>query len=137
MFDNIDKNVKPRYMRSDSQTVSLHYIQVYGVKDRIDYSSLSSQKPTETNLYDILPSSEDYELLKKDFTILVSRIVHTHLPFFGDDFKNLVEKHIPHKYSAEMSKKSEVVSVIAMCSSSVTFDIEYLLPPFALHCRFH
>ena len=112
VFDNIDKHVKPRYMRSDSQAVSLHYVHVYGVKDRIDYSSLSSQKPTELNLYDILPSAEDYDSLKKDFTTLISRMLHTHLPFFGDDFKNLAEKHIPHQYSAEMCLKSEVVSIL-------------------------
>ena len=29
VLDNIDKNVKPRFMRSDSQTLSLHYVQVY------------------------------------------------------------------------------------------------------------
>ena len=41
-------------MRSDSQTLSLHYVQMYGVKDRIDYSTFSSQKHTETNIYSIL-----------------------------------------------------------------------------------
>lgn len=110
-FDNLDKNVKPRFMRYDSQTVSLHYVQVYAVKDRIDYSIFSSEKPTTMNLYDVLPTSDDYELLKQNFTVLVSRIIHSHLPFFGEDFKGLVKKHIPHKYSAEMCKKSEVVSV--------------------------
>ena len=110
VFDNIDKNVKPRYMRSDSQTQSLHYVQMYGVKDRVNYSSLSSQIQTELNLYGILPSSDDYDLLKKDFTILISRIIHAYVPFFGKDFENLVVKHIPHKYSHEMCKKSEVVS---------------------------
>ena len=54
VLDNIDKNIKPRYMHSDSQTLSLHYAQMYGVKDRIDYSTFSSQKHTETNIYSIL-----------------------------------------------------------------------------------
>ncbi len=62
-------------MRSDSQTVSLHYVHMYGVQDRIDYSSFSSQKATEMNLYSILPSAEDYDLLKKDFSILISRMM--------------------------------------------------------------
>ncbi len=51
--------------------------------------------------------------MKEDFTILITRIIHANLPYFGDDFKKLVTKHIPHKYSAIMSKKSEVVSVFA------------------------
>ncbi len=37
VFDNIDKNVNPRHMRSDNQTRSLHYVQSYAVKDRINY----------------------------------------------------------------------------------------------------
>ena len=41
VIDNIDKAVKPRYMRIDSQKKSLHYVQIYNVKDRIDFSSLS------------------------------------------------------------------------------------------------
>ena len=32
VLDNIDKTVKPRHQTSDAQTKSLHYIQVYGVK---------------------------------------------------------------------------------------------------------
>lgn len=110
VFDNIDKNIKPRYMRSDSQTLSLHYVQMYGVKDRVDYSTYSSLKQTEANLYSILPGLNDYELIKNDFVVVVSRIIQDNLAFFGDDFKNLVVQHIPHKYSKEMSTKSEVVS---------------------------
>lgn len=111
VFDNIDKNVKPRYMRCDAQTKSLHYVQVYGVKDRIDYSLFTSEHKTDMNLYSILPTSEDYESLKRDFGVLISRIMHRHLPFFGNKFRKLVQRHIPHQYSAEMCKKSEVVSL--------------------------
>ena len=35
-----------------------------------------------------------------------------HLAFFNKDFKGLVKKHIPHKYSSEHSMKSEVVSIL-------------------------
>ncbi len=114
VFDNIDKNVKPRYMRCDAQTQSLHYVQVYGVKDRIDYSSFTSEQKTEIEVFSILPNSEDYDAVKKIFTVLISRIMHKHLAFFGDDFKKLIPQHIRHEYSAEMSTKSEVVSAIFM-----------------------
>ncbi len=39
--DNIDKEVKPRDMRSDHQTKSLHYFHSYAVLDRIDLSGVS------------------------------------------------------------------------------------------------
>lgn len=110
VFDNIDKTVKPRFMRLDSQTVSLHYVQMYAVKDRVDYSTEPCQKAAEVNLYDVLPSCDDYDSLKRNFSVLISQMIVTYLPFFGRDFKDVVQRHIPHKHSAEMCKKSEVVS---------------------------
>ena len=111
VFDNIDKTLKPRFMTQDSQTTILHYVQAYAVKDRIDYSSIGDEQNNETNLYKILPDSEDYHLLKERFVIHVSRIISTYLGFFKDDFKNLVQRHIPHRYSSEMCHKSEIVSI--------------------------
>jgi hypothetical protein len=111
VIDNIDKNVKPRDMRIDSQTKSLHYVQLYGVKDRVDFSSLSNiPKAGEMCLYDILPSTEDYQKLKENLSILVARTMTDNLSFFSKDFKSLVPRHVPHQYSREMSAKSEVVS---------------------------
>lgn len=142
VFDNINKNIKPRYMRADAQTISLNYVQMYGVKDRIDYSSAVScqRSSVELNLYDILPSSRDYDSLKQDFTVLISRMIVNYLPFFREDFNNLVEKHIPHKYSHEMCKKSGVVSAYTYISS-----YNYVLHMYAqsfhstlfTECRFH
>lgn len=111
VFDNIDKNVKPRHMTADSQTVSLHYVQAYAVKDRLDYSCVAGQRCAgATNLYDVLPSSSDYSLLKDNFTVHVSRLVTDYLKFFKDDFKGLATKHIRHKYSSQHVTKSLVVS---------------------------
>ena len=116
VFDNIDKTIKPRHMTADSQTTSLHYVQAYAVKDRVDYSHIGSEREGECNLYDILPNSEDYVLLKERFAVLVSRCIVAHLDFFKNDFKGLVQSHIPHKYSAEMCMKSEVVSEVPLIS---------------------
>ena len=111
VIDNIDKDVKPRYMRIDSQKKSLHYVQIYSVKDRIDFSSLSeSAKAGEVCLYDILPSTEDYRELKENFSILLARVMTDNLSFFSENFMGLVQRHVPHQYSCEMSTNSEVVS---------------------------
>lgn len=112
VFDNIDKTIKPRHMTEDSQSVSLHYVQAYAVKDRIDFSCIGTERNGECNLYDLLPNSDDYKLLKERFVVLVSRCITSHLAFFKHDFKNLVQPHIPHRYSAEMCTKSEVVSTV-------------------------
>lgn len=54
IFDNINK----------PQTKSLHYVQSYAVKDRINYSSISDKPRTEYSVYDILPNQDDYTPLK-------------------------------------------------------------------------
>ncbi len=112
VFDNIDKNVNPRHMRSDNQTRSLHYVQSYAVKDRINYDGISDELPTEVNVFDILPTGEDYKCLKESFAILVSRVIVNFIPFFTSDYKNLPIKHIPHEHSVEMATKSEIVSLL-------------------------
>lgn len=112
VIDNIDSTVKPRYMREDAQNQSLHYVQLYAVKDRVDFSAIPDCPPSsEKNLYNILPTSDDYQMLKENMAVLVSRILVEHLRFFSEDFKNVATWHIQHRYSAQMSQKSEVVSL--------------------------
>ena len=113
VFDNIDVNVKPRHMTSDRQTRSLHYVQSYALKDRVNYDNLSNELPTtEVCVFDILPTNEDYEFLKRDFAILLSRVIVKFIPYFTSNYNELLTKHIPHEHSTEMATKSEIVSVI-------------------------
>ena len=100
----------------ESQTRSLHYVQIYSVKDKIDFSIFDQQLPTFDfkNLYDILPSPQDYIAIKKNFTMIVARLIVEHLQYFSSDFERLIPKHIEHTFSTEMSQKSEVVSVIIL-----------------------
>ena len=85
-------------MHIDAQTKSLHYIQMYSVKDRIDLGKLSNVRPTcRKSLYDLLQSAEDYEKLNKSFAAHVARVMVEHIPFFTEDFSSLVQRHIPHQ----------------------------------------
>ena len=111
--DNIDKHVKPRDMRHDVQAQSLHYFNSYAVKDRLPTSHLedkpclpdfSSFTPSK-----LLPTAIDDKSIQRNFTILISRVLSKHFPFFKK-FAAGIPKHIKHKYYKEMSKKSEVVS---------------------------
>lgn len=112
VFDNLDRTLKPRDMRIDAQNKSIHHVQIYSVRSRIDYLSLS-QVPKcnsgEINLFDILPSENDYTKLKENFNTLIARILVKNMPFFND-FTGLVPDHINHQFSDNMSMKSEVVS---------------------------
>ena len=61
VIGNIDTGVKPRYQRIDSQNQSLHYVQVFAVRDRLDFSQLSSTPPLPgRSVYELLPSTMDY-----------------------------------------------------------------------------
>ena len=84
VFDNIDKTIQPRHMRVDSKAKSLHYVHAYAIKDRIDFSCFPDKRVGEANLYDILPNSQDYKLLKENFSVHVSRIIVAYMDFFRD-----------------------------------------------------
>ena len=86
MIDNIDSTVKPRQQIIDTQTNSLHYVQVYAVKDRIKYSHLShSPPPADQSVYSLIPSSSYYHALKENFSIIVARKLVEFIPFFSDE----------------------------------------------------
>lgn len=118
--DNIDKEVRPRQMRSDHQTRSLHYFHTYAVRDRIDLSGISDQAPSvqisSIDLTKLLPNADDDECLRRNFAILIARVLRQYSQYFSR-FGQAVEGHIEHKYSREMSFKSEVV---CSCYSSIT-----------------
>lgn len=58
-----DKDVRPRDMRSDHQTQSLHYFHTYAVADRVDSSGVSDERRCHdvdsVQLNKLLPNSRD------------------------------------------------------------------------------
>ena len=110
--DNLDKNIRPREMRSDHQTRSLHFFHTYAVHDRVNLSGLSNkaQLPNLSlvDLETLLPSTADNEAMLKNFSILIGRTLGKYMPFFAR-FGHGIQRHIPHEFSTEMAKKSEVV----------------------------
>ena len=120
--DNIDKNVRPREMRSEHQTRSLHYFHAYAVRDRVDMSTFSNdaQLPVASavNLQDLLPTSSDEVTMRENFVTLVGRTLTKYMPFFSELGKGL-QRHIPHEFSHEMGQKSEVVGFTCVCQSDI------------------
>ena len=112
--DNIDKTVKPRDMRIDNQTQSLHYFHAYAVKDRIDVSHMEDQPSLPSlesvDIATILPTEQDHKAMKELFSIHIARVLKKFMPFFAK-FGSGLERHIKHDFFKEMSQKSEVVSV--------------------------
>lgn len=113
--DNIDKNVRPRFMRVDRRTQSLHYFNAFAVKDRVDSSSLSPKKlastePLQLDVAQILPSEDDWYQLVQNCTTLLSRVLAEYIPIFTE-VRDCVCMHIQHAESKAMKKKSVVVSI--------------------------
>ena len=112
--DNLDKHVQPRDMRSDYQARSLHFFHSYAVQDRIQSESYSESippiDPANVNFSDLLPTSTDDTVLKRNMAIMVARILKKHMPFFAK-YGSGIEKHISHAKYADMSQKSKVVSL--------------------------
>ena len=46
--DNLDQDVKPRFMRLDRPTHSLHYFNLYAVRDIINFSDVTDKIPIPT-----------------------------------------------------------------------------------------
>ena len=82
--DNIDKTIKPRYMRSDHQSKLLHYFHHYAVQDRVNMFTLSDIPPcppkvTKSLPESILPSQADNQVLSENFAIHISHILASHM----------------------------------------------------------
>ena len=104
--DNIDKTVRPRFMRSDRKNSSLHYFHAYAVQNRIDVSALSDS--IESKTYN--QAMSDDKLQRENIAALMSRVLVSNLSFFEFSFDKVVDWHIEHQFSLEMSQKSKVVS---------------------------
>ena len=51
VFDNIDLTVRPRHTTEERQSLSLHNVNAYAVKDRVDYSTFQVQETKTKIIY--------------------------------------------------------------------------------------
>ena len=114
--DFIDKHVRRRHMRSDQQNVSLNYFHSYAVKDRVNLHDVSdvapANPPTVSDVLKVvLPTESDDGIIRDEFASLLARMVCDNMHYFKENYVDIVQRHIPHKYEIEMSSKSQVVSV--------------------------
>ena len=78
-------------------------------------------------MYMLLPTSKDDAELYDNFMVLISWILVTHLDLFKFGFSDVVAWHIDHPYSAQMSRKSTVVS-----HHNITLLILYVIRYYSL-----
>ncbi len=112
-FDNIDFHMKRRSMTMTSQNRDIHWVNHVMIENRVSGNHLSSEEP-KADIHDIpnivfLPSVVDERQQRLNYVVLVSRILSDYFDAFAE-FKDVCVKHVPHKYSKEMSEKSDKVS---------------------------
>ena len=72
--DNIDKNVRPSFQRTDRKTESWHCFHSYAVYNRVNISKLSDSMPSgEVSVTSVLPNKQDLQRIFEDFEVLISR----------------------------------------------------------------
>lgn len=113
--DNVDMFIKIKHQSNKSPNKSIHWFHMNAVKDRVVAVNLTDDKPIGSihNLQpgDFLPSVKDNEDLLHDFIPLFARVLIDKIPAFSA-FKDVVVRHIPHKYSDVMKEKSEQVMIV-------------------------
>jgi hypothetical protein len=110
--DNIDLYVKTKHMSSEKQNKSIHWFAMNAVQDRVTGNALDNLRPIKSIMKmenkEFLPSFHDNQDLLHDFIPVFARVLVDKIPAM-QTFKSVVVKHIPHKYSNEMKKKTTQV----------------------------
>lgn len=126
--DNVDLRQKASQQSLDSAGADHHWFHMCAVQDRVDGMDLDIDEPqadiTSLPLQTFVPCEEDCDFLKKEFAVLLSRTLANKLHFLYP-YQSCVPVHIPHKYSAESSKKSDIVSVTDSVWEVVLYQCSY------------
>lgn len=119
-FDNINQKVGVRHHVRCKKNKVLNMVQTYATLERVGSKGLSSVQPSSDTIKGIkmgemLPSENDEKVLQQELSIMVSRILTTHVPAVaGLD----TQWSIPHQYSAQSALKSDIISDLKILSSS-------------------
>ena len=111
--DNIDFEVKAKFMTLSQRNRSLHWFNMVAVDERVcPPEDLSNERPTRSILSvsetAFLPSPEELQRIRDEFIMLFARSIVTYLKDFSI-FRSSVHFHLPHDHSNEAVIKSSPV----------------------------
>ena len=113
--DNMDYTEVKRHQTSEAKNKSEHFFQHCALKDRIDFSQLSTKPPdvsalSKRQLCQSMPPSEgDDATIRRNMGFLVARVLCRYIHYFQQTYDGVVKQHIKHRFYQQMSSKSEVV----------------------------
>lgn len=117
--DNVDYHQNVHYMTEEHQNIDKHYVTVNATTNRVSGNHLSTTTPfdgiAKMENGKCIPNSIEQRLQRDNYITLVERILVENIPClaFG---KDVVQKHIPHRYSKEMAKATNSVSIFNILS---------------------
>lgn len=110
--DNVNKKHKRRDERSNNKGEMLNMVSILASKSRTPAPSLSHSgmmsRVSDLSPSVFLPTCDDVDRVKSNLVIIVSRVLTLYISSLSP-LKKSIEQHIRHRYSTEMSRKSEVV----------------------------
>ena len=108
--DNVDKHRGVRDIRSDHRGMMIHMYSLLAVHTRVPVPSLSMIGTTgdleSSKAKSFLPTKDDVCQIKRNLSVLTSKILCTHIKCLQPLMK-FVPEHIPHEYYSQMSKTSD------------------------------
>lgn len=110
--DNINWTVGVHDQRVDHRSHMHHTFGSAILVQNIDFSTSPDVYPQkyvlETPCQEFIPSREDYSLYKRDYIVLMSRVVFRHLPYF-QTFEGIVPSSLSQACDHNMSVKTKVI----------------------------
>ena len=110
--DNVDLEIKVRHMDKDNRNKSMHFFNLVAFEDRVTGNELPdthAKTLADVPISSFLPTTMDLIKLKRDFIILLSRVIVKHFKSLHF-LKSCVIYHNPHQYSEIMTKPVNEVS---------------------------
>ena len=112
VIDNFDLFQGARDMRSDNQNKDHHWTNMICVENRVSANDLPDNEQicplTDLPNGKVLPSFTDHVNMRSDYIELAARVITTNIPSL-QCLWSVVQQHLQHKYSEEMSKISSQV----------------------------
>ena len=112
-MDNFDYHQNVHYMTEEHQNIDKHFVSVMATENRVSGYNLSDSTPAHSikNMDNgkCVPSMNDHIQQRKNYITLVERIIVENIPCMKF-LESVVTHHILHRYSKEMSMKSDTVS---------------------------
>jgi len=86
-----------------------------GIEERVRGDELNNDKPIQSVLdlpnITFLPSMEEHQSLRKEFIVLILRVMVKYCEWFKRYSKH-VPNHLEHPYTEQMKQKNEVVIIV-------------------------